>query len=79
MNKMQNKTIVYKSKQIMGGSPVFAGTRVPIETFLDYIQGGDSIDVFLKDFPSVKRKQVLEFLETIRKYYTSISPLKRKK
>jgi len=47
----------------MGGTPVFAGTRVPIQTLLDYLEAGDSIDEFLKGFPTVKRDQVIAFLE----------------
>jgi uncharacterized protein (DUF433 family) len=47
----------------MGGTPVFAGTRVPVQTLLDYLEAGDSIDEFLAGFPSVTREQVIEFLE----------------
>jgi uncharacterized protein (DUF433 family) len=47
----------------MGGTPVFAGTRVPVQTLLDYLEAGDSIDEFLAGFPSVSREQVIEFLE----------------
>ena len=47
----------------MGGTPVFAGTRVPIQTLLDYIEGGETIDDFLAGFPSVGREQVIRFLE----------------
>lgn len=47
----------------MGGTPVFAGTRVPVQTLIDYIKGGDSIDDFLEGFPTVTREQVLDFLE----------------
>ena len=47
----------------MGGTPVFAGTRVPIQTLLDYLEAGESIDDFLEGFPSVKREQVIAFLE----------------
>ncbi len=47
----------------MGGTPVFAGTRVPVETLLDYLEGGQSIDDFLEGFPSVGREQVIAFLE----------------
>jgi uncharacterized protein (DUF433 family) len=46
----------------MGGAPVFAGTRVPIQTLLDYVEGGQSIDDFLDGFPSVRREQVVAFL-----------------
>lgn len=47
----------------MGGAPVFAGTRVPVQTLLDYLEAGESIDEFLLGFPSVKREQVVAFLE----------------
>jgi uncharacterized protein (DUF433 family) len=47
----------------MGGTPVFAGTRVPVQTLLDYLEGGESIDDFLEGFPSVTREQVMTFLE----------------
>jgi len=47
----------------MGGTPVFAGTRVPVQTLIDYIKGGDSIDDFLDGFPTVTKEQVIAFLE----------------
>ena len=51
------------SPDVMGGTPVFAGTRVPIENLLDYLEGGESIEDFLEGFPSVSREQVITFLE----------------
>ena len=54
------------SPDVMGGTPVFAGTRVPVQTLLDYLEAGDSIDEFLAGFPSVSREQVIEFLEQAR-------------
>ena len=51
------------SPEILGGTPVFSGTRVPVQTLLDYLEAGDSIDEFLDGFPSVSRAQVLSFLE----------------
>ena len=54
---------VSRDPSIMGGAPVFAGTRVPVQTLLDYLEAGDSIDEFLLGFPSVKRAQVVAFLE----------------
>ena len=48
---------------VMGGTPVFSGTRVPVQTLLDYLEDGDSIDEFLAGFPSVTRQQVIAFLE----------------
>jgi len=55
--------IVSSSKVIMGGTPVFAGTRVPIQTLVDYLVAGDSIDEFLEGFPTVSREQVVAFLQ----------------
>jgi uncharacterized protein (DUF433 family) len=57
----------------MSGAPVFAGTRVPIQTLLDYIEGGDSIDVFLNGFPTVKRDQVISFLDEATKRMVAAS------
>jgi uncharacterized protein (DUF433 family) len=50
----------------MGGTPVFCGTRVPVQTLLDYPEAGESIDEFLAGFPSVSREQVIEFLEAAK-------------
>ena len=55
--------VVSSSPDIMGGTPVFPGTRVPVQTLLDYIEAGDSIDDFLSGFPTVKRELVVAFLE----------------
>ena len=51
------------SPDVLGGTAVFTGTRVPVQTLLDYLEAGDSIDDFLDGFPSVKREQVVFFLE----------------
>lgn len=55
--------IVSRNPDVMGGAVVFAGTRVPVQTLLDYLQAGESIDDFLEGFPSVTRGQVIAFLE----------------
>jgi uncharacterized protein (DUF433 family) len=47
----------------MGGTPVFAGTRVPVQTLLDFLEAGDTINDFLDGFPTVSREQVIAFLE----------------
>lgn len=52
-----NDKVISISKDVMGGTPVFAGTRVPIKTLLDYLEAGDSIDEFLDGFPTVSREQ----------------------
>ena len=49
--------------EVMGGKPVFAGTRVPVKTLIDYLEGGHSLDDFLEGFPSVKREEVIGFLK----------------
>lgn len=59
---MSGEKVVSISNEIMGGTPVFTGTRVPIETLIDYLTAGDSIDEFLEGFPTVRRDQVTEFL-----------------
>jgi uncharacterized protein (DUF433 family) len=55
--------VISRSPDVMGGTPVFAGTRVPVQTLLDYLEAGDSIDDFLGGYPSVSRDQVINFLE----------------
>lgn len=50
---------IHSDREIMGGTPVFIGTRVPFQTLIDYIEGGDTIDEFLDDFPTVTRAQVI--------------------
>jgi len=55
--------IVSSSPDILSGTPVFAGTRVPVQALIDYLEGGETIDDFLAGFPTVKREQVVAFLE----------------
>ena len=55
--------VVHSNPEILGGIPVFIGTRVPIKTLLDYLEAGDSLDEFLDHFPSVSSKQAIEGLE----------------
>jgi uncharacterized protein (DUF433 family) len=57
------RPIVTRSPDILSGTPVFAGTRVPIQALIDYVEGGETIDDFLAGFPTVKREQVVAFLE----------------
>ena len=65
--KAVRKKIISSTRSVMGGTPVFAGTRVPVQTFIDYIEGGESIDDFLDGFPTVTREQVIAFLEEAKK------------
>ena len=60
---MKTKTVVKVDLEIMSGTPCFAGTRVPARTLIDYLEGGDSLDEFLEDFPTVSRKQAVALLE----------------
>lgn len=55
--------VVSVDRSIMHGTPCFAGTRVPVQTLLDYIEDGDTLDSFLRDFITVKREQAISFLE----------------
>ena len=57
------ESVISRNPKIMGGTPVFSGTRVPVQTLLDYLESGESIDDCLAGFPSVNREQVIEFLE----------------
>ncbi len=61
------KKIISSEPAIMGGTPVFTGTRVPVQTLIDYLEGGESIDDFLEGFPTVTREQVIAFLEEAKK------------
>lgn len=56
-------SVVHSDPDILGGTPVFVGTRVPIKTLIDYLEAGDSLDIFLDHFPSVKRSQAIAALE----------------
>ena len=53
------KGIVHSDPEIMGGTPVFVGTRVPLQNLIDYLEGGESIEDFLEAFPTVKREQAI--------------------
>ena len=52
--------------EVMGGTPVFTGTRVPVQNLVDYLEGGETIDEFLAGFPTVKREQVIAFIEAAK-------------
>ncbi len=60
---LKNFPMISASPEIMGGTPVFSGTRVPVQTLLDYLKAGESIDDFLDGFPTVTREQVIALLE----------------
>jgi uncharacterized protein (DUF433 family) len=58
--------IISKSPNILSGTPVFAGTRVPVQTIIDYVAGGHSLEEFLDDFPTGRRDQALQLLQQIK-------------
>ena len=58
-----SKSVICRDPEVMSGTPVFRGTRVPVQTLIEYLEAGDSIDEFLEGFPTVTREQVIAFLE----------------
>jgi uncharacterized protein (DUF433 family) len=58
--------VVHSDPEILSGTPVFVGTRVPVRSLFDYIEGGDTLDEFLRQFPSVRREQAIAALELAR-------------
>ena len=58
--------VISRSPEIMSGTPVFVGTRVPVRTLIDYLAGGHPLEDFLDDFPTVSREQALELLARIK-------------
>jgi uncharacterized protein (DUF433 family) len=64
-------SIVHSDPEILGGTPVFRGTRVPVKNLLDYLAAGDTLDQFLDDFPSVRREQAVAALELARDLLTA--------
>jgi uncharacterized protein (DUF433 family) len=65
------QSVINIDKEIMGGTPVFLGTRVPIKNLFDYLETGDSIETFLEDFEGVSREQVIKVLEMSKKLIES--------
>jgi uncharacterized protein (DUF433 family) len=64
---MSNETpVVHSDPEILSGTPVFVGTRVPVQSLFDYIEGGDTLDEFLRQFASVRREQAIAALELAR-------------
>ena len=64
-------SVVHSDPGILGGTPVFVGTRVPVKNLLDYLAAGDSLERFLEDFPSVRREQAVAALEIARDLLTA--------
>jgi uncharacterized protein (DUF433 family) len=70
---LKNSLIISVSPSVMSGTPVFAGTRVPVQTLFDYLKAGESIDDFLDGFPTVTREQVITLLEEAGKQLVNIT------
>jgi uncharacterized protein (DUF433 family) len=60
---MKQQSVVHSDPDILGGTPVFVGTRVPLQALIDYVEGGHSLDEFLDDFPTVSREMAVAALE----------------
>jgi uncharacterized protein (DUF433 family) len=63
---MQKTSLIQRSDEILGGTPVFAGTRVPVQTLFDYLEEGDNLDEFLDDFPAVSKENAVKVLERMK-------------
>ena len=63
MNSEELQDIVHSDPEILGGTPVFVGTRVPLQNLIDYLEGGESVDDFLEAFPTVNREQAIAVIE----------------
>jgi uncharacterized protein (DUF433 family) len=71
---MQQPPVVHSHPGILRGTPVFVGTRVPVQALLDYLEEGDTLDAFLDGFPSVTREQAVGFLEQAAEALLARSP-----
>ena len=60
---MTTPSLITSTSDVLGGTPVFRGTRVPVQTLIEYLEGGQTIDDFLDGFPTVAREQIIAFLE----------------
>jgi uncharacterized protein (DUF433 family) len=61
--------LINRSEDILGGTPVFTGTRVPVQTLFDYLEEGDTLDEFLDDFPAVSREHAIKVLEKMKETF----------
>ena len=62
---MSANNVIHIDPDVLGGTPVFVGTRVPVQSLFDYLEGGETLDEFLRQFPSVKREQAVAALEMV--------------
>lgn len=68
---MRRQDVICTDPEILGGTAVFVGTRVPVQSLMDHLRGGDTLDAFLEDFPSVAREQAEAALDLARDALTS--------
>jgi uncharacterized protein (DUF433 family) len=68
---MELKELITTDPDVLGGQPVFKGTRVPVESIFDHLEAGISLDEFLEDFPTVTKEQAIATLEIANKFLTS--------
>ena len=61
--------LITRSDDLLGGTPVFAGTRVPVQTLFDYLEEGDTLDEFLDDFPAVSKEHAIKVLEKMKETF----------
>ena len=66
---LMKSNVITSNPEVMGGTPVFKGTRVPMQTLIDYLEAGNSIEEFLEGFPTVKKQQVIDFLEETKELF----------
>jgi uncharacterized protein (DUF433 family) len=76
MSKGSLSDVFHTDPEIMSGTPVFTGTRVPVQNLVDYLEGGESIDEFLVGFPMVKREQVIGFIEAAKEKLLALPSLR---
>ncbi len=69
----QKQPLITSTPDVLGGTPVFRGTRVPVQTLIEYLEGGQTIDDFLEGFPTVAREQVIAFLEEAKARMVSVA------
>ena len=62
----QRSQVLHSDPDILGGTPVFVGTRVPVQSLFDYLEGGETLDEFLRQFPSLRREQAIAALDLAR-------------
>jgi uncharacterized protein (DUF433 family) len=65
LNTQESNNVISRSPDVMSGTPVFTGTRVPVQTLLDYLAGGHPLEEFLDDFPTVRREQATSLLHKL--------------